>query len=412
MQRIIALFSDPAATGWVYDNQDLTTMFQDVAGTVPVTAPGQRVRLQLDKSGKGDHRRQPSGDASAPILGRHPAGGRRNLLTWTEDLTNVVWTRPTSGTGVAAVVTQNFGVAPDGTLTAIRVQLDKGVGTAGGDFSGIQQGSGGTIGQTTGSVWIRTNDSSTRFVTLRLNSITSALTVNGVWQRISVTEATTAFWQLILRGTYGTSDTADLLIWRPQLEPGSTATPYQRVTIADDCTEAGVADRWYLRADGADDWLETSAFAWGSDKATVVAGVRKLSDAVGDRVIAELSVNSDSNNGAFRLGTNAATFTWRSRGTVAAETSGAGAQPISAVLTGIGDISGDSAILRVNSTQVAQVTTDQGTGNFGTYPAYFFRRGGTSSPFNGFEYANIGINRLLTPADLALVEGYVTGVTL
>ena len=36
--------------GWVYDNSDMSTLFQDSAGTTPVTAVGQPVGLQLDKS--------------------------------------------------------------------------------------------------------------------------------------------------------------------------------------------------------------------------------------------------------------------------------------------------------------------------------------------------------------------------
>ena len=38
-----------------YDPSDLTTMFQDEAGTVPVTAHGQTVRKLLDKSGNDQH---------------------------------------------------------------------------------------------------------------------------------------------------------------------------------------------------------------------------------------------------------------------------------------------------------------------------------------------------------------------
>lgn len=35
--------------GWMYDNSDMSTLFQDSAGTTPVTAVGQPVGLQLDK---------------------------------------------------------------------------------------------------------------------------------------------------------------------------------------------------------------------------------------------------------------------------------------------------------------------------------------------------------------------------
>lgn len=41
--------------GWWYDPSDFSTMFQDLAGTVPVTAVGQQVSYMLDKSGNGNH---------------------------------------------------------------------------------------------------------------------------------------------------------------------------------------------------------------------------------------------------------------------------------------------------------------------------------------------------------------------
>lgn len=47
-----------AFNGVWYDPSDLSTMFQDSAGTIPVTAPGQPVGLILDKSGKGNHAAQ------------------------------------------------------------------------------------------------------------------------------------------------------------------------------------------------------------------------------------------------------------------------------------------------------------------------------------------------------------------
>ena len=52
-------------------------------------------------------------------------------------------------------------------------------------------------------------------------------------------------------------------------------------------------------------------------------------------------------------------------------------------MTGIGDISGDQAILRINGVQAAISTADQGTGNYATAITYLFSRGGASAWFNG-----------------------------
>lgn len=48
------LFGAGEPGGW-YDPSDLSTMFQDTAGTVPVTATGQTVARINDKSGRGNH---------------------------------------------------------------------------------------------------------------------------------------------------------------------------------------------------------------------------------------------------------------------------------------------------------------------------------------------------------------------
>jgi len=53
--------------GVYYDPSYLSTLFQDSAGTIPVTAAGQPVGLMLDKSGNGNHASQPTA-GKRPIL--------------------------------------------------------------------------------------------------------------------------------------------------------------------------------------------------------------------------------------------------------------------------------------------------------------------------------------------------------
>jgi len=56
--------------GFAYDPNDLSTMFQDAAGTILVTGVGQPVGLIKDKSGRNNHAFQPV-SASRPILQRN-----------------------------------------------------------------------------------------------------------------------------------------------------------------------------------------------------------------------------------------------------------------------------------------------------------------------------------------------------
>lgn len=71
-----SLFSAGEQGAW-YDPSDLSTLFQDAAGTTPVTATGQSVRLILDKSGKENHATAPS-DAARPVL-QQDANGKYYL---------------------------------------------------------------------------------------------------------------------------------------------------------------------------------------------------------------------------------------------------------------------------------------------------------------------------------------------
>ena len=67
------------------DASDMSTMYQDAAGTVPVTAMEQPVGKWLDKSGNGNHATQ-SVTASRPVI-----SARKNLLTKTEDFSHSDW---------------------------------------------------------------------------------------------------------------------------------------------------------------------------------------------------------------------------------------------------------------------------------------------------------------------------------
>lgn len=72
-QLIKSLFSD-GEQGFFYDPNDLSTMYQDAAGTIPVTAVGQPVGLIRDKSGRNNHAFQ-TVSASRPILQRNATTG-------------------------------------------------------------------------------------------------------------------------------------------------------------------------------------------------------------------------------------------------------------------------------------------------------------------------------------------------
>lgn len=173
--------------------------------------------------------------------------------------------------------------------------------------------------------------------------------------------------------------------------------------------------KYYLAFDGVDDWLQTATINLsGTDKMTLVAGVRKLSDASNGTIV-EFSPIISTSNGSFILaapsgGTSAERFTYGSRGTGSAyalTTNTAYNAPFTAVVTGTSNIAADSSILRVNGAQVASAANDQGAGNYGSWSLYMGRRAGTSLPFNGRLYGLVVRGALSTQAQIDAVERYM-----
>jgi hypothetical protein len=147
---------------------------------------------------------------------------------------------------------------------------------------------------------------------------------------------------------------------------------------------------------------------------TVFAGVRKLSDAA-SYFIAETSVDASSNSGALRLYTpGSAGYVYRQRGTInaaGAEALTGFAAPITNVLTGLGDISADSMVLRINGTQAATSSADQGTGTFGNYPLFIGARAGSSLFFSGHLYSLIVRGAQSNTGQISSTETWVAGKT-
>jgi hypothetical protein len=182
-----------------------------------------------------------------------------------------------------------------------------------------------------------------------------------------------------------------------------------QATTASKPTYSGYAD-----FDGFDDGLSTATLdLTATDAVTVVVAMRKDSDAASGMLL-ETSVNLSANNGTIALqapGTVGANLRWNSKGTSSAAavyTNAAVAAPVSAVLTGLSDISSDTCLFRVNGVQVALSASDQGTGNFGNFVAYLGRRAGASLPFDGRVSRLLVIGRLLSADELANAEAWCT----
>lgn len=449
-----SLFSAGEQGVW-YDPSDLSTMFQDAAGTIPVTAVGQPVGKILDKSGRGNHATQTT-TASRPTL-----SARVNLLTKTEQFNDAAWLKNNSTIAANAVV------APDGTTTADTFIPGAGTvfGLAGGvyfnslnyfsqgvsvaaatykyrlrvkdagyDIAQLRVAGGPTLtgnNQAQTQISLNTGVVNSQSSTGNLTNVTAACTrTDDGWCDITLTFTSGAS-QTLYFGIWAGNTTAitsdgvkGLHIWGADLRVANESAnlpAYQRVNTDTDYDTAGFP--YYLQFDGIDDSLVTGNINFtATDKMTVMAGVRKLSDAA-TGIVVELSADRSANAGAFSLYVPAGggnQYLFASRGTV----EGAWAvvsprtypTPQTAVLTGIGNISGDQSLLRVNGSPAATAgTIDQGSGNYGNYPLYLGRRGGASMPFSGRLYGLIVRGAQTDDLHLTHAEKYLaykSGVTL
>ncbi|MBS0371887.1 MAG: hypothetical protein JSS57_22110 [Proteobacteria bacterium] len=177
---------------------------------------------------------------------------------------------------------------------------------------------------------------------------------------------------------------------------------------------------YYLQFDGVDDFLVTGNIDFtATDKMTVVAGVRKLSEAAAGAAVGVGANINTTTSVELTVGPNTnKSIAYGSRGTALAYTvytNDAIAVPVSMVLTGQSEITTDTCTLRLNGVQVVTSASDQGTGNYGSAAIYIGRRGGTLLPFNGNLNQLIVRGAATTLVDVQAGEKFVagkTGVTL
>lgn len=281
-----------------FDPEDMSTMFQDAAGTTPVTALEQPVGRWLDKSGNGNNATQ-SITASRPTL-----SARYNLLTKTEDFAGSAWVKARGGTGALPSITPNHALAPDGTKTAARVIFERGSGATSSDYSVLYEQL--TLSANVNfneSIYVKLNTGSASIAVYAalvssgiLLDSTKILDISNQWVRIDTSFITTSTGNHnisigIVGSLIGTTQSADILIWHPQLNIGTTPLPYQRVNTATDYDTVGF--KKYLKFDGVDDYLNIPYMGlYANGAASIVAARDALSQTADTYVISERSTSN------------------------------------------------------------------------------------------------------------------------
>jgi hypothetical protein len=189
-----------------------------------------------------------------PMKTRGAAAQSQNLLRWSEDFSNGVWSPQT---GVTVVANSPDVPDPNGGSTASKVAYD-GSGAVG-SFRIFQSIAGiGVPGSSyTASVWLRTL-SGTATIRLSNNNDVSTIVVTSTWQRFSLT---TKSWpnfaalQLLLYSPAADNTPFTVYGWGAQIAEANWSGPYARTT-------ASAVNTGAIRSPPA---VQQNFFTWSSD---------------------------------------------------------------------------------------------------------------------------------------------------
>lgn len=390
---IRALFASNEQGVW-FDPSDFSTMYQDSAGTTPVTAVGQPVGMILDRRKGLVFSGNKVAITEMTVAQLAASGGSLATDSTPGDSLHTTWVRFAGNTTSAYAYT-----APPIPSRVASFQID--IEMLDADTPPILNGGSGSangllimFGDPAASTATITKIAPYRY---RVNVPRYRASAGGANFGIVVYDTNT-FRPMRISG------------WEVRELPGNHAT--QPTAASRPILQQDELGKHYLSFDGVDDWLVTPSIDFtGTDKVTVIAGVRKNSDSTG--MIVELG-NAPS-DATFLLYGRTDGYDWYSRGsaTVAVAISAGYPAPDTSVLTAVGDIANDVCALRIRGVQVGSTGADQGTGNYRNDILYIGRRGGTSIPFNGRLYGLI-VRGASTP-DVTPAERYVaskTGITL
>lgn len=266
---VAGLFAKGEQGAW-YDPSDLSTLYQDSAGTIPVTAVGQPVGLILDKS---------KGLVLGPELVTNGTFDT-NINGWTSNQGQTpVWsagrlrlsTQGSTGTSVLQAISCVVGRSYALTVSYMTVS---GYGLGPGlriSTSGVDYGASGQI-------YRSPYESPTAFV-----------------NRTAVFTATqaTIYVYLIASGGQSATTTCEFDNISVRELPGNHAT--QATTTSRPTLKQDASGKYYLSFDGVDDYLVTGSIDFtGTDKMTVLSGARAFDGHIYNTIVAQNYPNSPS----------------------------------------------------------------------------------------------------------------------
>ena len=166
-------------------------------------------------------------DSSDGVLLLEPAS--TNLATYSQEFSDSSWNKVNSAGSSLPIVTSNYGVSPDGTQNADRIQVSRASGAA--DFSSIYKSITISSSNRALSVWLKSLSGTPTILITNNNGtyVSQQITTEWVRYELDLGVGTLTELQLSVVGSnfvQGVSESADFLAWGYQLEALSYATSY------------------------------------------------------------------------------------------------------------------------------------------------------------------------------------------
>jgi len=360
----------------------------------------------------GTHLIQATGTAK-PTL-----SARVNRLIATEALNSASWTKGFGGTGVTPVITDNY-TTDDNGKPASRVQLNKGANNTLSDICEFSQVSAGSVTGDSYKARFMVKATSAgeigKVILFRQAAGSGYLqvTLTGSWQEVTRTEtavSTSITYDFALRGTLGSSNSADFLVSQLDLRTADDASKsipaYQRVgaTATDHDTDGFPHAQ---TADGTDD-SGTTATGGGNTTGFFYCGALTVSGGAGT---ARTIWSDTGTNTGYRVRINASNKLELAAGNGSAYTTVASNETITAPGTYLLSAWDDGGVLAVQVNNLAPATTTRPAVSAGTAAITVYKdNGAASSYFNGRDYGSVYAQRYIGESAHNRLKRYLANV--